>query len=209
LNGTPQLRGVRAAWCPTFSNLPVEPVVLDKCTAAVKQYQRAGLQVDKITVELPDVTDAFRTLFQGTFGAQLIDALPKWRERMDPGLVELVEAGRKLGAYELTKANMARAALWDALRRLFNEYELLLLPVTSTAAFPLGSNTPGLGFLYPFNLSGQPAASIPCGFTDSGLPVGLQIVGRRFQDATVLRAAAVFEAILPWADRIPSFTVAR
>lgn len=154
-----------------------------------------------------------RGLYQGTFGAQLVDALPKWRERMDPGLVELVEARRKLTAYELTKANMARAVFCGALRKVFDKYELLLLPVTGTPAFRLGSDLPGkiagvpagfpqwLGFLYPFNLSGQPAASIPCGSTDSGLPIGLQMVGRRFQDGRLLKAAAAFEQILPWADR--------
>ena len=215
VNDTSQFRGLRTAWCPKFGNLQVERAVLDSCAAAVQQYQRAGLQVEEVAVELPDVADAFRTLFQGTFGAQLVDAVPKWRERMDPGLVELVEAGRKLTAYELTKANMARAAFCDALRKLFDKYELLLLPVAGTAAFPLGSDAPvkiagkaarfpqWLGFLYPFNLSGQPAASIPCGLTDSGLPVGLQIVARRFQDASLLQAAAAFEEILPWADRTP------
>lgn len=218
LNGTTELRGLRAAWCPRFGDLPVEPVVLEQCAAAVRQYERAGLEVEEVTVELPDVTDAFRTLYQGTFGAQLVDALPRWRDRMDPGLVELVEGGRGLTAYELTKASMARGAFCDALRKVFDKHELLLLPVAGTAAFPLGSDTPGkiagvasgfpewLGFLYPFNLSGQPAASIPCGSTDSGLPVGLQIVTRRFQDATLLKAAAAFEEILPWADRIPDLT---
>ncbi len=58
-----------------------------------------------------------------------------------------------------------------------------------------------MSFTYPFNITGQPVASVPCGWTDDGLPVGLQIVGRRFDDVTVLRAAAAFEQVLPWADR--------
>jgi len=197
---------LKAAWCPTFQK--AEPAVLDQCAAAVKQYQGAGLQVDEITVELPGIADAFQTLFHGTFGAQLVDALPKWRERMDPGLVEMVEAGRKLSAYELTRANLARAAYCDALRRIFDRYELLLLPVSEKPALRLGSGMPGLEFLYPFNLSGQPAASIPCGWID-GVPVGLQVVARRFQDARLLQAAAAFEKIRPWADRTPGFSVQR
>ena len=58
-------------------------------------------------------------------------------------------------------------------------------------------------FSYPFNFSGNPAASVPCGFTADGLPVGLQIVGKRFDDLNVLRAAAAFEAARPWADKKP------
>src|SRR5262245_33568412 len=61
-----------------------------------------------------------------------------------------------------------------------------------------------ISLCYPFNLTGQPAISVPCGWTEHGLPVGLQIVGRRFADVTVLRAAAAFEALAPWADRRPA-----
>jgi len=66
-----------------------------------------------------------------------------------------------------------------------------------------GDGFPGAGFSYPFNFSGNPAATVPVGFTAAGLPVGLQIVGRRFADLTVLQAAAAFEAAQPWADAKP------
>jgi aspartyl-tRNA(Asn)/glutamyl-tRNA(Gln) amidotransferase subunit A len=215
----PALADVRVAWCPGFAGLPVDPLVLEQCTAAVEQYQQAGLRVDEVKLDLPDTTAAFNTLFQGLFGAQLVDALPKWRERMDPGLVAMVEAGGRLSAYDLTKAAMARSAYWEALRRPFATYDFLLTPVVGTLPFALGRDAPGsiagtpadfpywLGFLYPFNLSGQPAASIPCGWTSSGLPVGLQIVGRRFRDDAVLRAAAAFEQIRPWAHHIPPLSI--
>jgi aspartyl-tRNA(Asn)/glutamyl-tRNA(Gln) amidotransferase subunit A len=209
------LRGLRAAWCPGFADLPVDPAVREACAAAVRQYQAAGLAVEEVKLDLPESARAFETLFQGMFGAQLVDALPKWRARMDPRLVEMVETGGKLSAYDLTKANMVRSALWEALRKPFEHYDILLLPVTGTAAFASGAQGPGsvagvaapfpqwLGYLYPFNLTGQPAASLPCGWTREGLPVGLQIVGRRFQDAQVLQAAAAFEAVVPWAQRTP------
>ncbi len=210
----PTLQGVCVGWCPNFGGLPVDPEVLRVCEAAVRQYQQAGLEVDEIEVDLPDSVDAFETLFVGNFGAQLVDALPKWHDQMDPGLVRFVESGRKLTAYDLAKANLARAALWDAMRKLFGRFEFLLLPVASTPPPLLKTAAPGdtgasesitarLGFLYPFNLTGQPAASIPCGWTGTGLPVGLQIVGRRFQDTALLRLAAACEQIHPWADRTP------
>ena len=102
----------------------------------------------------------------------------------------------------------------DALRRFFERYDLLLTPTLCLPAFPLGLVAPsevagrkvthlGWTLCYPFNYSGQPAISVPAGWTAGGLPVGFQIVGRRLEDALVLRAAAAFETIRPWAARRP------
>jgi Asp-tRNA(Asn)/Glu-tRNA(Gln) amidotransferase A subunit family amidase len=104
----------------------------------------------------------------------------------------------------------ARSVLAPAGRR-----DLLLTPTVACPPFALGLDFPGevagkpiapsgwIPYTYPFNLTGQPAASVPCGFTRDGLPIGLQIVGRRFDDATVLRAAAAFERERPWANARP------
>jgi aspartyl-tRNA(Asn)/glutamyl-tRNA(Gln) amidotransferase subunit A len=111
-----------------------------------------------------------------------------------------------------------REEMWDKMRRFFEKYDLLLTPTAACPAFDfkeggmLGPETINgveqnpaswIGFTFPFNFTGQPAASIPCGFTAGGLPVGLQIVGRRYDEPTVLRAAAAFEAAHPWAERHP------
>ena len=104
----------------------------------------------------------------------------------------------------------------DLFVTFFQQYELFLTPTIATPPYESGifgpSEVAGEAvssplepfFTHPFNLTGQPAASIPVGFTDSGLPVGLQIVGRRFAEKTVLRASACFEAARPWADRWPA-----
>jgi aspartyl-tRNA(Asn)/glutamyl-tRNA(Gln) amidotransferase subunit A len=101
-------------------------------------------------------------------------------------------------------------------RPLFEKYDLLLTPSVSVPALPLGRINPEgwpqhpwdwLGwasFSYPFNFTGQPACSIPAGHTKAGLPVGLQIVGRRFADLTVLQAAAAFEKARPWQKKRPA-----
>jgi aspartyl-tRNA(Asn)/glutamyl-tRNA(Gln) amidotransferase subunit A len=101
-------------------------------------------------------------------------------------------------------------------RRYFDTHDLLLTPTIATPPFKVGLDNPPdiagrpveaydwIPFTYPFNLTGNPAASVPCGFTKDGLPIGLQIVGRRFDDVTVLRAAAGFEKLAPWADRKPA-----
>ena len=136
---------------------------------------------------------------------------------MDPLLVSRITAAEGLSAVDYEKATHRRTALWHVVRRFFDRYDLLLTPTTAVPPFAIGLNFPTeiggkpvasrlawMPFTFPFNVTGQPAISVPCGFTAEGLPVGLQIVGRRFADATVLRAGAAFEALVPWAHRRPS-----
>jgi aspartyl-tRNA(Asn)/glutamyl-tRNA(Gln) amidotransferase subunit A len=132
---------------------------------------------------------------------------------MDPGLVQVIEEGARLSILDMGKAAFARAGFYEGVRKFFLGYDLLLTPTLAVPPFAAGQEQPpdqgggsGLAwvaFTYPFNLTGNPAATIPCGFTRDGLPIGLQIVGRRLGDATVLRASAAFEAALPWAGRRP------
>src|SRR5438132_621336 len=115
----------------------------------------------------------------------------------------------------LQGAIMARKAVANKSWRFFHKYDLLLTPTTAVAAFPLGIQGPEtiegkkagpfqwLPFTFPFNMTGQPAATVPAGFTSDGLPVGLQIVGRHLDDPAVLRASAAYEAAAPWKDRWP------
>jgi aspartyl-tRNA(Asn)/glutamyl-tRNA(Gln) amidotransferase subunit A len=110
---------------------------------------------------------------------------------------------------------MTRKAVNNKMWRFMQNYDLLLTPTLAVAAFPVHMQGPEkidnrigglfdwLAFTFPLNFTGQPAASIPAGFTDDGLPVGLQIVGRHLDDQTVLRASACFEAARPWADKKP------
>ena len=152
-----------------------------------------------------------RELWLSMFAASSPDALDH-RAEVSPGLVRLVEQAQERGSQEVGKALDARAGLLLQIERRLAGYDLLLCPSLPCTAFPLGDDQPAtvagrayddLGwtqFCYPFNLTGQPACSVPCGFVD-GLPVGLQIVGRRLQDAVVLRAAAAYEAAHPF--RLP------
>jgi aspartyl-tRNA(Asn)/glutamyl-tRNA(Gln) amidotransferase subunit A len=125
----------------------------------------------------------------------------------------------KLGAIEYAKALLARTAFAERVRPTFERYDFLLTPQMPVTAWPAApgpfEGLADLGgkpahaifdrvpFMYPFNLTGQPAANVPCGLSRDGLPVGLQIVGRWHRDADVLRAAAAFEALQPWAARRP------
>src|SRR5581483_11492264 len=128
---------------------------------------------------------------------------------------KLVDAALAQPPTTYVQAWFDRLAWWQHPRAFFERYDLLLTPTVACPAFPVGldnateiAGTPvgpfeWTPFTWPFNLTGQPAASVTAGFTKEGLPVGLQIVGRRFDDVTVLRAAAAFERARPWADRRP------
>jgi aspartyl-tRNA(Asn)/glutamyl-tRNA(Gln) amidotransferase subunit A len=208
------IRGVRVAWSPTFGYAQVVPEVLRVVESAVTRFQDLGCRVERIERVFTDPDPIWAPLFYGGVAARLQDALPEWRDRIDPGLVEVVEEGAKLTAVQLKKAEFARAAFSQEVRKFFLRYDLLLSPTLATLPFTAGTERPAespggsrlswVAFTYPFNLTGQPAATVPCGFSATGLPVGLQIVGRRLQDSLVLRASAAFEAAAPWAGTRPA-----
>ena len=130
-----------------------------------------------------------------------------------PHLVDFIT--RPWTAEDLTNSLMARKAVNNKMWRFMRDYDLLLTPTLTCSAFGLHMQGPEiteermvapfqwLAFTFPLNMTGQPAASVPAGWTEGGLPVGLQIVGRHLDDPLVMRAAAAFERARPWADRWP------
>src|SRR5262245_26558419 len=173
-----------------------------------------GVKIEEARPDLGDPSVILRTLY-GAAQAGAHAARPSEQKAlMDPALVEYAEASASFTVVDYLRAVAARQAMADSLRRFFERYDLLLTPTLCLPAFPLGIVGPrevagrevshlGWTLCYPFNYSGQPAISVPAGWTSSGLPVGLQIVGRRLEDALVLRAAAAFEQRRPWATRRP------
>lgn len=209
------LRGLRVAWSSNLGYSPVEPEVLELTERAARRFSELGAEVEEAHPGFANPLAILGALFFGNVTASLSPYLPEKADLLDPGLRKITEDARQLSGIDFGKALQGRAALWDTVRRFFSRYDLLLTPTVPLPAFELGINGPtevagqsvaSLGwtpFTYPFNLTGQPAASVPCGFSQ-GLPVGLQIVGRRFADATVMRAAAAFEALQPWANQRPN-----
>ncbi|MGW3626889.1 amidase [Streptomyces sp. NPDC000880] len=194
--------GLRVAWSPGLGQADVDPEVLGLATRAVTSLGRDGLGCEVVTVDPPigDLRE-LRTVFAATVARD--SDLPGLRELADryevsDDIRELVE--REWTAETFTWAATRRQVLYDAIRSFMVDWDLLITPTTATTAFPIGLRWPEHGpgrdwspFAFPFNLSGQPAASVPVGVTGDGMPVGLQIVGRRLADATVLRAARVLE----------------
>ncbi|HKC83157.1 MAG TPA: amidase family protein [bacterium] len=204
----------RIAWSANLGFAPVEPETREIAEAAARAFSEVGLTVEEASPDLGDPSFILQTLYGGAQAGAHAARSPEQKAQMDPELVAYAEASASLSAVEYLRAVAARQALVDALRRFFERYDLLLTPTVCLPAFPLGVVGPsevagrkvthlGWTLCYPFNYSGQPAVSVPAGWTASGLPVGLQIVGRRLEDALVLRAAAAFEALRPWAARRP------
>jgi aspartyl-tRNA(Asn)/glutamyl-tRNA(Gln) amidotransferase subunit A len=209
------IRGLRIAWSPDLGYAAVDPTVRAITVRAARRFADLGCVVEEANPGWPDPWQLFHTIFYALMGGVMEDYLAEWREKMDPGLVRIVELGREVTAFDVGRAEAARNELRQTAHRFFERYDLLLTPTMTLRPFALGIDFPSevdgrpvsgmqwTAFTFPFNLTGQPAASVPAGWTDDGLPVGLQIVGRRWEDALVLRASAAFEALQPWADRRP------
>jgi aspartyl-tRNA(Asn)/glutamyl-tRNA(Gln) amidotransferase subunit A len=209
------IKGLRVAWSPDLGYAQVQPEVAAIAAKAAKAFKELGCKVEEVNPGFGDPTEAFTVFWLAGAAGMLRDALPQWESKLDPGLVDQVKRGMAYSAVDYVKAQIFRHAFWDKVRRFFEKYDLLLTPTLAVLPFKAGLNHPEQGlkpekdwmnwtpFTYPFNLTHQPAASVPAGFSADGLPVGLQIVGRRFADLTVLRAAHAFEQARPWGKARP------
>ena len=210
------VRGLRVAWSPDLGYAAVDREVREIVGAAARTFATLGAGMDDAHPGFADPMDLFIDLTAPYRAAAMADHLPKWGDQMDPFLHLRIDHGEKMSAVEWERATHRRTALWHVVRRFFERFDLLLTPTTSVAAFPIGVSYPAeidgrrlenqlqwFPFTFPFSITGQPAVTVPCGVTAEGLPVGLQIVGPRYGDALVLRAAAAFEAARPWAQRRP------
>jgi aspartyl-tRNA(Asn)/glutamyl-tRNA(Gln) amidotransferase subunit A len=205
---------LRVAWSADLGFAPVEPETRSIAEAAARAFSEIGLTVEEASPDLGDPGAILQALYGAAQAGAHAARSPEQKAQMDPELVRYAEASAGRSVVEYVHAVAARQRMVDTLRRFFERYDLLLTPTIGLPAFPLGLVGPhevagrlvthlGWTLCYPFNYSGQPAVSVPAGWTASGLPVGLQIVGRRLEDTLVLRAAAAFEALRPWATRRP------
>ena len=210
------VRGLRVAFSPDLGGLRVDPEVATLVKAAARVFEQLGCTVEDVKPDFADSTEMIRCLWSCHYTGNYARYLGEFRHRMDPGLVACIEDGMRYSATDYVTMRGRKIAYWDSVRPLFETYDLLLTPTVSVPALPVGRLNPEhwpqhawdwigwAGFSYPFNFTGQPASTVPAGFTPGGLPVGLQIVGRRFADLTVLQASAAFESARPWARRRPS-----
>lgn len=209
------LKGLKIAWSKDLGHAAVAPQVLKVAEAAIKTFSTLGSTVETASPEVISPERVFSTIVGVNLAAVLQDKIEEWGEQMDPGLVRFIERNKDRLATEYVQACLEKLEYCSGIRPFFEKYDLLLTPTVAVPPLELGkfavreiagvkvSPLGWMPFTYPFNITGQPAASVPCGWTDGGLPIGLQIIGRRFDDVTVLRAAAAFEQVSPWAGRRP------
>jgi Asp-tRNA(Asn)/Glu-tRNA(Gln) amidotransferase A subunit family amidase len=208
---------LRVAWSVDLGYAAVDPRVAAIVEEAARAFVDLGCDLDEAHPGFPDPIDVVDDFGSAMYAAWLGPRLAEWADRMTPNLVRSVRRGQSLSATDYLSLYARRAELYRSVATFFERYDLLLTPTIAVLPFPVDGPEPneiagravdrrGYGwipFTYPFNLTGHPAISVPAGWTDDGLPVGLQIVGPRHGDAMVLRAAAAFEAARPWVNRWP------
>jgi len=216
------LRGLRVAYSADLGYVTVDPRVRDAVARAVKVFEDLGCVVEEANPGWENPARHFEAIMYNETDLRGMRRLAdRLGERMSPHLVAGLR--RQWTAEEFTDAMIGRKAVCNAMWRFMRKYDLLLTPTLAALPFEIGplgklgpsvidgqavSETHWLSFTFPMNFTGQPAASVPAGFTDDGLPVGLQIVGRHLDDPLVLRASAAFEAAAPWKQRWPRVSMA-
>jgi aspartyl-tRNA(Asn)/glutamyl-tRNA(Gln) amidotransferase subunit A len=209
------LKGLRVAYTDDLGFAEtVDPEVRAACAKAARAFRELGCRVETVRPGWPSPRDAWMQIFCGGIATRMAPFRDR-RSEIEPGLLEIIE--RTLGEppTRYVQAWFDRLAWWQHPRAFFEKYDLLLTPTVACPPFAADGEGPGvidgrrvdrygwIPYTYPFNATGQPACSVPAGFTRDGLPIGLQIVGRRFDDVTVLRAAAGYERVRPWASMQP------
>ena len=209
-------RHLRIAWSPTFGYATPEPEVRALALTAANAFAAMGCVVEEIETPFgEDPAEIWSAEFYAGIGARLAPALASQRELLDPEVASIIERALALPGPTYHQAVQRRYEFRERVRRCFERHDLLLSPTLPVAGVDVGVNVPpGLpgrnlvswvSYTYPFNLTGQPAASIPAGFTRAGLPVGLQMVARPYREEDLFAAAAAFEAVRPWQQRRPIF----
>ena len=199
-------RGLRVGWTPDLGMLPVDPAVLEVLTPALRVFEELGCEVQEAHPDLRGGQDIFKALRAASFAGRLKDDYEKNRDQMKETVVWNIEEGLKLSAQDLVVAQSQRGALFQRTLRFFEDFDFLLLPVSQVPPFPVETEYPAEVAGVPMEsyidwmmscclitLTEHPAASVPAGFTNDGLPVGLQIVGRFRDELSVLRLAHSFE----------------
>jgi aspartyl-tRNA(Asn)/glutamyl-tRNA(Gln) amidotransferase subunit A len=199
--------GLKVAFSPTLGYACVNDEVAALVNSAVSRLVDAGALVE---LEDPGFVDPFETFRDHwyTGAANLRRSVPADRRKLlEPGFAAIADLGEQIPHMQYIAATNARAAMGHRLNQFHEKFDLLLTPMMPITAFEVGKIAPAAThqsdwihwtpFTFPFNLTQQPAASIPCGFTSAGLPVALQIVAAKYRDDLVLRAARAYEVLDP------------
>jgi aspartyl-tRNA(Asn)/glutamyl-tRNA(Gln) amidotransferase subunit A len=202
------IKGCRIAYSRTLGYAKVDPEVARLVDKAVDALAALGAQVEEIPLELEDPIAIMQPLWAVALALGVAPMTAEQRALVDPPLLDLAEPGFHLSALDYRRLEKARENFGRRMALLHTQYDLLVTPQLATTAFAVNHEVPPdtemkhwwqwSPFTYPFNLTQQPAAAVPCGFASNGLPVAMQIVGAKFADPQVLRAARAYETAHPF-----------
>lgn len=215
------LRGLRVAWRARLGNTAVAEDVLAACETSLTTLRALGANITEHTTPF-DNPERLWFVNNGAYRmAQFGHHLKQHRAIMCPTFVRQMDAIAATSAAELYEAIFARTRLYRQIQSWFETCDIIAMPTLSRAAVPLDQdffgpididgrpveNIRGSWYPYtmPFNLTGNPAISLPAGFDREGMPVAIQLVGPMGSDARLLQLAAAFEQAQPWADRMPAW----
>lgn len=204
---------LRIAWLPNCGNKAIDPEVAEACGGAVKALSGLGVPVEEISLDFVSLEPHFLVMMESNLAAKFSEQAEASPELFDPSLLSAIERGLAHGAVDLQRAGAARTALFRRLQDVFDKFDLLVSPVLTAPALPVGIDTDSqvlIGgepagslragwypFTFPLNMTGHPALSMPCGLSASGLPIGLQIASAWYDEATLFAVAEALEAVLP------------
>ena len=212
----------RVAFTPDLGIAPVDPEVREICAKAVRAFEGLGASIEEDTIDLHDAEEIFDTLRAAQYAASLSQHLDGHRGLLKPEVIGNIEAGLALSSMDVNRAELARGALYHRTVEFFERYDLLVSPAVLVPPFDVDqryvSEAGGVTFdtyvswlimSFALTLTACPSISVPCGFTSAGLPIGLQIMAPRADEASLLSAAALFEEAAGLAGGVPMDPVVR
>lgn len=220
VEGANDLKGLKIAWRPFVGNTIIDREVLAKTAEAARVFATFGAELSEMADDMHESSEPmWLVLTLAAWRARFVDYLPEWRERMSPTLVKQIENGANFTSTDLAKAQVQRTALYRKIQGWFHDADILVMPTLTRTALPLAEGLfkpieidgqlvdsvrkSWFPYTHPFNLSGNPAVTLPAGFHSDGLPIAIQLVGRRGADALLCKAAALFEEARPWGAKRP------
>ena len=207
--------GLRMAWSPDLGYAGVDPEVVSITEKAAQVFAELGAKVEDASLTLEDPFSAFFDVFSTGTYTSYGHLLEEHRQDFTDYVRLTLDHAASLTAADLSRALLRVDQLRRQMETFFDDYDLLLTPTMAVPAFPIEQRPTVIGgkevnpfwgylpFTFPINMSGQTAASVPCGFSADGMPIGLHIVGPWGAEALVLRVSAAFEEAQPWAEQRP------